>query len=58
MHDANGNLLQKGDHVIIRGVVVDTSVTEEYCNCEIETVLGRRPDGDKERICAINTVVL
>ncbi len=34
------------------------SATEEYCNVSIETTFGRRPDGLKEHVSAINTGVL
>ena len=58
MHDANGTKLEKGDRVIIEAVIETLSPTEEYCNVSLETVLGRRPDGTKEKLCSINTAVI
>ncbi len=48
-----------GDAVLIPAVVVELSSSgDDYCNVTVETQIGRRPDGQKERICAINTGVL
>jgi len=58
MHDKNGTPLKKGDVVLITAVITDLSATEEYCNVSLETVHGRRPDGQKEKVYAINTGVL
>lgn len=58
MHDANGTPLVKGDKVLIPAVITDLSAGEEFCNVTVETTLGRRPDGSKEKISAINTGVL
>ena len=58
MHDANGTKLEKGDRVIVEAIITELSTMEEFCNVSLETVLGRRPDGNKERICAINTGVI
>lgn len=58
MHDARGRELRVGDQVLIPAVVTDVSATEEYCNVQLRTVYGRRPDGIHERIQAINTAVL
>ena len=58
MHDAKGRPLKAGDVVLIPAVVTDVSAAEDYCNVSVETLLGRRPDGAKERISAINTGVL
>jgi len=58
MHDALGKPLKVGDHVLIMAKVTDLSPGEEFCNVTVETTLGRRPDGLKERISAINTGVL
>lgn len=57
-HDAVGNLLQAGDEVILRGVVIEVQPSDEYCNITIESVFGRKPDGMKERVSAINAAVL
>jgi hypothetical protein len=59
MHDARGIELKVGDHVLIPAVVTQlSSGTEEYCNVGVTTQIGRRPDGAKEIIYAINTGVL
>lgn len=58
MHDANGTPLNKGDVVYIPAIITELQATEDYCNVTIESVLGRKPDGAKERISAINTGVL
>ena len=57
MHDKNGTPLKKGDRVLIPAVITEIHPTEEYCNVSLETVHGRRPDGQKERFSAINTAV-
>jgi hypothetical protein len=58
MHDRTGKPLKKGDKVTISAVITDISATEDYCNVSLETEYGRKPDGQKERISAINTAVL
>ena len=58
MHDRTGNPLKKGDRVTIIAEITDLCATEDYCNVSLETVYGRRPDGKKESIQAINTAVL
>lgn len=59
MHDANGTPLKVGDHVIVPCVITNVAEGQEhYCNVEIETELGRRPDEEKERFSAINTAQL
>lgn len=58
MHDAKGRPLKEGDKVIIPGTISQLFATEEYCNVSVESDLGRRPDGAKEHISAINTGVL
>lgn len=58
MHDRQGNLLRKGDYVLILARVEELTPGEDYCNVTVETVHGRRPDGQRERISAINTAVL
>jgi len=55
MHDAKGRPLKKGDIALIPVVVNDTYASEEYCNVSLETLYGRRPDGNKEKFSAINT---
>lgn len=58
MHDANGTPLSKGDIVYIPAVITELNACEDYCNVSIESVFGRRPDGKKETLSAINTGVL
>jgi len=58
MHDRNGTELRKGDRVMVECVIEDLLPGDDYCNVTLETVSGRRPDGDKEHISAINTGVL
>lgn len=58
MHDKNGTELKKGDVVLVEAVIVELSTQEDFCNVSLETTAGRRPDGQKERISAINTGVL
>lgn len=58
MHDVNGQELKKGDKVLIPAVITELYPSEEYCNVQLQTTLGRRPDGNKEIIGAINTGVL
>lgn len=58
MHDRNGTPLQEGDVVLIPARILDLHAGEEYCNVDLETIHGRRPDQAKERISAINTGVL
>lgn len=58
MHDALGKQLKVGDHVIIMAKVTHLDPSEEFCNVSVESTLGRRPDGAKEHISAINTGVL
>lgn len=58
MHDRNGTALKKGDKVLIPAIIKDVSATEDYCNVTLETEHGRRPDGAKENIYAINTGVV
>lgn len=58
MHDALGRSLKVGDPVVIFATVKSLGGGEDYCNVGVETVLGRRPDGQKESFSAINTAVL
>lgn len=58
MHDRCGNPLAKGDKVIIEAVITELYPTEDYCNVQLQTLHGRRPDGQKETIYSINTAVL
>jgi hypothetical protein len=58
MHDRNGTQLKVGDIVMMPARVTNLSEsTADYCNVNIESVHGRRPDGAKETFC-INTGVL
>lgn len=58
MHDRNGSPLKFGDKVMFVGTITQLSATDDYCNVSVESVIGRRPDGAKEVLSAINTGVL
>jgi hypothetical protein len=58
MHDRNGKALKAGDLVNVPCVVKHLGGVENFCNVELETVNGRRPDGKKETISAINSGVV
>jgi len=58
MHDRNGKLLSVGDWICLHGKITECSPGDDFCNCEIESIYGRRPDGAKEKIGGINTGVL
>lgn len=58
MHDANLKELKKGDVVLVPCVITELSSTDDYCNVSVQSVYGRRPDGMKETISAVNTGVL
>ena len=55
MHDRNGTPLRVGDLVQIPARVVSLSAGDDYCNAELETLFGRRPDGAKEKFYSCNT---
>lgn len=50
-HDAHGNLIVPGDEVLIRYRVKSVSPQEGFCNCQLESINGRKPDGAKETYC-------
>jgi hypothetical protein len=59
MHDVNGTLLKVGDRVLIPATI--TKLNEgnpDYCNVELQTEHGRRPDGAKESFMSCNTAQL
>lgn len=58
MHDVNGTPLKKGDIVLVPMRITDLGGGEDFCNVGLESVHGRRPDGAKERMSAINTGVV
>ena len=58
MHDARGLPLAKGDLVLIPAVITEVYETEDYCNVSVKSQIGRRPDGLKEVVSAINSGVL
>ena len=58
MHDAKNRPLKVGDRCLIPCVIKSLGSTPDYCNVQLETVLGRRPDGLKDSIGACNTGVL
>jgi hypothetical protein len=58
MHDRNGTPLHVGDTVTILARIERLSVTEDYCNVDLETIHGQRPDGAKRGLYALNTGLL
>lgn len=58
MHDVNGAQLKVGDKVMLPGMITYLCEGDEYCNVGVESQHGRRPDGHKETVSAINTGVL
>lgn len=58
MHDQRHRPLKVGDQVLIPAVVTSVSATEDYCNVSLASHFGRRPDGMKDGIHAINTGVV
>lgn len=58
MHDAKGRELKVGDIALIPVKISSLTPGETYCNVTVTSVYGRRPDGLKETISAINTGVL
>lgn len=58
MHDARNRPLKVGDTVLIPCTVKETHAPEDYCNVSVVTVLGRRPDAQKESFSAFNTAVV
>ncbi|MGH2903914.1 MAG: hypothetical protein ACRDK7_10070 [Solirubrobacteraceae bacterium] len=48
MHDRNGTALKVGDVVSIEFEINSVSPGEDYCNVSARSVLGRKPDGQKE----------
>lgn len=58
LHDVKNQELKVGDEVLLRCVITELQTGEDYCNVTLESVHGRRPDGLKEHIQAINTGVL
>jgi len=59
MHDAKGRALKVGDIVLVPAKITQLSEqTEDYCNVSAQSIFGRRPDGAKESLNAINTGVM
>jgi hypothetical protein len=58
MHDAKNRELKVGDTILIQAKITELYPNEDYCNVSAESLYGRRPDGAKERFCAINTGVM
>jgi hypothetical protein len=54
-HDKFGKVVEVGQEVIVRFRVTGVSQTEEYCNCNIESIEGMPPTGAKTSLGAINT---
>jgi hypothetical protein len=56
MHDRNGTELKVGDIVSVPCVIRSLNDgSETFCNVELETQYGRRPDGETNRFSAVNT---
>lgn len=49
-HDMNDRLLQVGDRVTVEFEVVSISTAEEYCNCNIATVIPMYPGESKVQL--------
>lgn len=58
MHDRNGTPLKIGDVVLVPMTITDISQADDYCNVSMKSVAGRRPDGMKESVSAVNTGVV
>lgn len=58
MHDKNGKELKVGDTVLLPAKITQLQPTEDFCNVQLESLFGRRPDDQKETVYAINTGVL
>ena len=57
MHDAKGRELKVGDVVLVPMRVAQLTPSDDYCNARLESVYGRRRDGSKEVLSALNTGV-
>ncbi len=53
-HDANGNVINKGDRVMVPCVVTDVQPGAEYCNCTLLTAYPMYPSERKDTI-VVNT---
>lgn len=58
MHDAKDRELKVGDLVLIPARIKELYPTSDFCNVSVVSCYGRRPDGLKETIGAINTGVM
>lgn len=58
MHDAKNRPLKVRDRVLIPAVITELHATADFCNVVVESAIGRRPDGKRERVSEINTGVL
>lgn len=58
MHDRNHTPLKLGDVVLLPAIVTELHPTDEYCNVQLLSVHGRRPDEQHETVYAINTAVV
>ncbi len=58
MHDKNGTELKVGDLVHVPMVITALNSGDDYCNCGLESVHGRRSDGCKETLSSVNTGVV
>lgn len=53
-HDMNGTELKVGDRVLIEFVIKEIHLTEEYCNCNLDSVIPMYPSRNTSSI-VINT---
>jgi len=58
MHDRNGTPLKKGDKIMIEYIITGIISGEGYCNISARSVLGRKPDGEREYFSGNTAVVL
>lgn len=58
MHDAKGRELKEGDIVLVPARVKTLMSSNDFCNVIAQSIFGRRHDGQKETLYAINTGVV
>lgn len=57
-HDRFGHKLREGDVVLLPMVVKEVYETDDYCNLLLDSVFGRKPDDQPERLSSINSNVV
>ncbi len=53
-HDANGELVEAGDEVILRCKVVRVYEVDDYCNIDLDTVHFMPPYTESTRLSMVN----